>query len=293
MGIRLKELDESIEALLEELSFLEDYQLVAVKNFELSPDKTKGKLSGRRCHGAATPYPTVNLDVHEFASKGEVILAKTNRSDWLSLRPWFLYAYDLGYANQGLEELLVLNDIGEERLKFIGLISGESYRIDGEDWLRDSPFATVIQAGLKGREIISAPTSIRPEPSTEDSGVEGEETTESSFDTNKQVVGALRSLTNVALKPRRSGNDGETWVVIQSPIRDVPVALIDKEQILWLHLGSLQRAVRDGLITKRDLDGVIEDLGENTTTKGSIISVGRIDERLDWLKGLLGKFKGT
>ena len=97
----LNELLPDVDAILDELDCLRAYTMVSTRNVELSPDHLSSRLNGLRCQGFSQRYVSIKLPISRIVSRSEVILIKVDRSDWLSLRPWFLYFWN---DNDGLSD---------------------------------------------------------------------------------------------------------------------------------------------------------------------------------------------
>lgn len=255
-SIWLEELTPIVEQFLKELEFLQRYLLVSVTSLDVSPDKKSVTVHGRRCHGPTQKYTTVVFEGTEILSHGEVVLTRHEDPTCLSLRPWFLFSAGSGYTNQGTEELLVLSEISRQGPRYIGLITGESYRFDSEGWLADTFFGhedhdavaafplTCVNYGDEGSSDIDSKydedIADDESHSKQDSNIDYEE-----------ILGELLKQDSMAARDRREVG---TWIVLETPLRDVPVGLLRDDGVFWLQISSLRRANRDGLLGQFDLD---------------------------------------
>ena len=284
-GTWLNELLPDVDAILEELDCLRAYTMVSTRNVELSPDHRSSRLNGLRCQGFSQRYVPIKLPISRIASRSEVILIKVDRSDWLSLRPWFLYFWnDNDGSRADIEELALLNAIDDRRLNFVGLISGDDYRVDSH-WRLFTMYeveTSVAQPSIDTNlDIIDPEWGKIPKPPTEETDA-------------SRASSLLKLLTvsheNVAVTPRR-GSDGEEFLVtVRTPVRDVAIATVDSLGMVQLFTRMLGRAVDEGLLEKTRFGRLLNELEaiaeKRASTNGALLDIGHISERLDWLGNL-------
>ena len=285
----LCELSSDVHEVLTELEFLRSYTMVAAKSLELAPDRNNSLLNGLRCHGVSDRYASIRLPIHQTVSRSEVILVKVNRSDWLSLRPWFLYLFDGGGGGvaSAREELILLNGISHHRLDYVGLVSGTEYRPDS-GWraftVYDGETTEDQIASDVGHELARAES---PDVADMEVDVLGD----------TSVYGQLEQLSkaheNIVLR-RDRGTDADYHISFRTPLREVAVATVDSSGDVQLFLRMLDRAVGDGLIIRDRLDRALEKLnlssGEEINRGTALLEVGHLSGRLKWLGDLALEF---
>ena len=284
-GAWLDELVPVLDVILEELDCLRNYTMVSARNVEPAPDRRSSHVNGVACHGFSERYVPIKLPISQMVSRCEVILIKSGSSDWLSLRPWFLYFWeDDGRLRTRTGELALLNVINNRRLDYIGLVSGEEYRVDNE-W---RSFTMYEFETPEAHPITDAQQDVI--------GTEPDEFHDlGTYKLNdSEISNLLRRLTkadeNIIIK-QQQGFGGEDYLVsVRTPVREVAVATIDPSGEVQIFTRMLGRAVQERLIEKTRFERVLSELGKSeageTNWGGALLKIGHISERVDWLKAL-------
>ena len=263
-----------VDAVLKELVCLRPYVMVAAKNVEPAPDRVSSTLNGLRCHGFSERYIPIQQTISPLVSRSEVILIKTDRSDWLSLRPWFLYFWEndreLGNVS---DELGLLNAVNSRYLNFVGLVSGKEYRV-GDEWRS----FTVYGAGSPGKEpgLTDASDDDLVMDLVQDS-------------TRVLIDGLAESNENIIVEEQTRASGKEYLVSIRTPAREVAVAMIDERGEVQLFRNMLERAVGEGLLDGARLDAGLKDLEDSGSLPprgAALVDMGNLSERVDWLDTL-------
>ena len=267
-----------VDAVLEELNCLRAYVMVATKNLEPTPDRVGGTLNGLRCQGFSEKYLPIKQAISPMVSRGEVILIKVDRTDWLSLRPWFLYFWeDDGESGNYPDELGLLNIINDRHFNYIGLFSGKEYRV-GEEWRS----FTMYRPELLG--TISGSTD-----KAED-GLSGELV----GDNTQDLIHQLAKLSeNIIVKEQFRANGREYLVSVRTPAREVAVAMVDEHGQVQLFKNMLDRAVGEGLLNGAKLESGLRDLGDVASLPAhgaALMDVGNLSEQINWLGRLAQDF---
>ncbi len=288
-GTWLNELVPDVDATIQELDCLRTYMMVSAKNVELAPDRLSSRLNGLRCHGFSDRYVPVKLPISQTVSRCEVVLIKVDRSDWLSLRPWFLYVWDDNDSlTRGTEELALLNALDDRRLTYVGLISGTEYQLDS-DWRLftmyelETPQTQLSTSAKRDVDESKRAKSISLPIETLDA---------------RKPSSLLKRLTitheNVVVNQRSGSEGGEYLISVRTPAREVAVASIDSSGSVQIFSKMLERAVGEGILEKRRLQRALDELGqakvEEAKLGGALLDIGHISERIDWLEGLALSF---
>ena len=290
----LHELSSDVDDALGELDFLRSYVLVAAKSVELTPDRRSCRLNGVRCHGVSDRYVPIQLPIEQAVSRSEVILVKLDGSDWLSLRPWFLYLDgDVGVGGSG-EELTLLNRVNDRRLDYVGLISGTEYQPDSK-WRSFTVYelaaARVQPVSEFTHEVIETNLSDSQDPGSE-SELPIDSRDHDGFSGHLQRLAS--SYENVVVQTDNGSPGGDLLISIRTPVREVAVAALDASGIIWIYPNMLKRAEADGLITKARLNRVLKQLGpassEEILRGTALLDIGHISERAEWLGNLASEF---
>ena len=267
-----------VDAVLKELVCLRPYVMVAAKNVEPAPDRVSSTLNGLRCQGFSERYIPIKQTISPLVSRSEVILIKIDRSDWLSLRPWFLYFLendrDLGNAS---DEIGLLNAVDSRYLNYIGLVSGKEYRVGGE-W--------------RSFTMYSAESSIK-EPGHEDASDDDPVMDLLQDSTRVLIDGLAESNENLIVEEQSRASGKEYLVSIRTPGREVAVAMIDEHGEVQLFRNMLERAVGEGLLDGAKLEAGfkdLEDIGSLPPRGAALIDVGNLTDRVDWLDTLARSF---
>ena len=285
----LSELLSEVDAVLEELDCLRAYIMVAVRNIEPGPDRLSSKLNGLRCQGFSERYLPIKQPIYQIISRSEVILIKVDRSDWLSLRPWFLYFWDdNGSVGTTLEELALLNLASSRYLSYVGLISGAEYRVENEwrsftmyesETAQERP-ATDDKQGVVYPEAADSPGWSPNEPEDDE--------------TSRLLKHLTLTHENIITKLNNGSGGKHHLVSVRTPVREVAVATVDQLGRVQLFKRMLQRAVGEGLLQKARLETALSELGEigkeETDLGGALLDIGNISERVDWLGKLAHYF---
>ena len=286
----LAELGSHVDEVIEELTYLRAYTLVAAKSVELTPDRSRSLLNGVRCHGVAERYVSIQLPIACAVSRGEVVLIKVDRSDWLSLRPWFLFSFERDGRGPvpAKEELALLNRVNNRRLDYVGLFSGAEYPVDN-GWRTFTVYdlerpAEVPVLGAK-RDDVQANT-------IGDVDTDSEKLPESS--TYEKLQALSKSHENIVVKEDRGSQGTDYLVAIRTPVREVAVATIDSSGIVRVYPRMLSRAVGDGLLTKAKFDESLRQLGtplvDEINNGTGLLEIGHISDRLEWVGRLAHEF---
>jgi len=289
-----------VDVLIRELQFLESYLLVAVSSLVVSPDKKRVRIQGRRCHGVAREYSVISLEGVQYASCGEVILAKSGKPNWLSLRPWFLFSYDdIGFLNQGVQELLLVNSIERRKLRYCGLSSGSTYWFDTGEWLCGTAFSEGAEISAETtvdtREpaLVSTVRLERKGESSEEPVVVGQ-TSEKTIQANEAQQSMLQSLVALPYISLRQVSDGSIWILLQTAVRAVPIGSVNTDGSFWVNTPSLLRAAEQGLILREDIEVMLERLPTKPLPAGQELTLPSEFARTagaSWLLDLLNKFE--
>ena len=267
-----------VDAVLEELTCLRTYVMVATKNLEPTPDRVSGTLNGLRCQGFSEKYLPIKQAISPMVSRSEVILIKVDRSDWLSLRPWFLYFWeDDRESGNDPDELGLLNVINDRHFNYIGLFSGKEYRV-GEEWRSFTMY---------GSEILG---SISGSTDKVEDGLSGELVRDDTQDLIDQLA---QSSENIIVKEQLRASGKEYLVSVRTPAREVAVAMVDKRGEVQLFRNMLERAVGEGLLDGAKLELGLRDLVDiaSLSTHGAaLMDVGNLSERINWLGRLAKDF---
>ena len=267
-----------VDAVLEELTCLRTYVMVATKNLEPTPDRVSGTLNGLRCQGFSEKYLPIKQAISPMVSRGEVILIKVDRSDWLSLRPWFLYFWeDDRESGNDPDELGLLNVINDRHFNYIGLFSGKEYRV-GEEWRSFTMY---------GSEILG---SISGSTDKVEDGLSGELVRDDTQDLIDQLV---QSSENIIVKEQLRASGKEYLVSVRTPAREVAVAIVDKHGEVQLFRNMLERAVGEGLLDGAKLELGLRDLVDIASLSAhgaALMEVGTLSERINWLRRLAQDF---
>ena len=287
---RLLELGSDVDEVLEELDFLRAYTLVAAKNVELTPDRNRSQLNGVRCHGISDRYVSIQLPIAWTVSRGELILVKVDSSEWLSLRPWFLYSLD--HHGKGpvsaKEELTLLNRVNSRRLEYVGLVSGVDYQVDSS-WKTYTVYDSGADAQAKkeesdggsfGREALGG--EAIPTEGLADGSVYA------------KLIGLSQCHENIVVNEDKGARSTDYMVSIRTPVRDVAVATVDFSGVVRVYPRMLYRAVADGLLGRDRLNESLRQLGApwaDEIKKGTgLLEIGNISERVEWLGSLASEF---
>lgn len=285
---------------VQELQFLEDYLLVAVNSLVVSPDLTRVRLQGHRCHGAAREYSVISLEGTQYASCGEVILAKSGRPNWLSLRPWFLFSYDdIGFLNQGIQELLLMSAIERRKLRYCGLTSGNTYWFDTDEWLTGTAFSESPEIPVKVTEgTTEAPLVPQRRAGAKTDSVVKPVTLRQSSDAitqgNAVQQPILRSLLTRPFVSSRQMRDGSIWILVQTTIKAVPIGSINLDGSFWVNAPSLLRAAEQSLVNGKEIETMLKELPDkpSATIQQIVLPTEFMSTvGIDWILGLLDKFK--
>lgn len=296
----LEALGPEVGVFVEELQFLENYLLVAVNSLVVSPDMKTVRIQGRRCHGAAREYSVISVEGMQYASCGEVILAKPGKPNWLSLRPWFLFSYDdIGFLNQGIQELLLISAIEKQKLRYCGLTSGNTYWFDTNEWLSGTAFAESTEISVKTiedmREAILVPQEKRGvKPDLVTKPVILGQASDTITQGNEAQQSILRSLLALPFISSRQMKDGNIWILAQTMLKAVPIGSVNIDGSFWVNAPSLLRAAEQGLINRKDIDTMLRELPNKPLPTAQEITLSAEFMRTagtSWLLGLLDKFK--
>ena len=256
----LYELNSDVDDVLEELEFLRTYIMVAAKSVELTPDQRSSQLNGVRCHGVSDKYIPIQLPIDQMVSRSEVILVKVDRNDWLSLRPWFLYVYNDASEGNVTKELILLNGVNDRRLDYVGLVSGSDYR-PHNDWRTFTVYELSTTRSQFGRE---ASHEVIETDSTDNEAIflqqDMRDRTWNRSSRSAVLECLARSHENVVVEIERRSRGTDFLVSVRTPSREVAVAAVDIAGVVWLYLGTLNRAAVDGLISKTQLNEVLRQL---------------------------------
>ena len=290
----LSELSSDVDDTLGELDFLRSYILIAARSVELTPSRQSSRLNGVRCHGVSDKYVPIQMPIEHAVSRSEVILVKVNRSDWLTLRPWFLYLEGDGGPGVSGEELTLLNGVNDRRLDYVGLISGAEYRPDNE-WRSHTVYelaASLVQPVPKPRyEVIE--TSL---PESQDRGIEPELPNDSHEHEglSSHLQRLARSHENIVIQIDKGAAGRDYLISVRTPLREVAVAAVDTAGTVWLYPSMLKRAEADGLIAKARLSRVLGLLGSPDAQEiqrgTALLDIGHISGRASWLGNLASEF---
>ena len=287
---RLLEIGSDVDEVLEELDFLRAYTLVAAKNVELTPDRNRSQLNGVRCHGISDRYVSIQLPIASTVSRGELILVKVDSSEWLSLRPWFLYSFDRHGKGPvpAKEELTLLNRVNSRRLEYVGLVSGVDYQVDSS-WKTYTVYDSGADAqakkeesdvGAHGREALGG--EAIPTEGLVDSSVYA------------KLIGLSQCHENIVVKEDKGARSTDYMVSIRTPVRDVAVATVNFSGVVRVYPRMLDRAVTDGLLGTDRLNESLRQLGApwvDEIKKGTaLLEIGNISERVEWLGSLASEF---
>ena len=267
-----------VDEVLEELNCLRTYVMVATKNLEPTPDRVSGTLNGLRCQGFSEKYLPIKQAISPLVSRSEVILIKVDRSDWLSLRPWFLYFWeddrDSGYDP---DELGLLNVINDRHFNYIGLFSGKEYRV-GEEWRSYTTYGAELLGSKSGSADI-AENGLPVEPIR---------------DSTQELIEELaKSSENIVVKEQLRASGKEYMVSVRTPSREVAVAMVDEQGEVQLFRNMLERAVGEGLLDGAKLELGLRDLVDiaSLSTHGTaLIDLGNLSDRVNWLGRLAKDF---
>ena len=267
-----------VDAVLEELNCLRAYGMVATKNVEPAPDRVSSTLNGLRCHGFSERYIPIKQTISPLVSRSEVILIKVDRSDWLSLRPWFLYfwGYDRESGNEP-EELGLLNSVSDRYFNYIGLVSGREYRV-GDEWRSFTMYGSELLGTISGSTDKA------------DDGLPGELVRD-----NTQILidQLAKSSENIIVKEQSRASGKEYLVSVRTPAREVAVAMVDERGQVQLFKNMLERAVGEGLLDGAKLESGLsdlEDIASLPTHGAALMDVGNLSERINWLSTLARNF---
>ena len=253
----LNELVPDVYDTIQELDCLRAYMMVSAKNVELAPDRDSSHLNGLVCHGFSDRYVSVKLPIVQTVSRCEVILIKVERSEWLSLRPWFLYVWDYDESlTTGAEELALLNAVDDRRLSYIGLISGTEYQLDSE-WRMFTMYE--LEA-----------TRTQPSTYTEGDASQCEHQRSVGLPVEEldarepsRLLKRLAATRENILVSQRVGSEGEEYLVsIRTPVREVAVASVDQSGSVQIFSKMLERAMGEGLLEKSRFQKALDDLGQ-------------------------------
>ena len=286
---RLLELGSDVDDVLEELDFLRAYTLVAAKNVEIAPDRGRSKLNGVRCHGISDRYVSIQLPIISSVSHGEMIMVRVDSSEWLSLRPWFLYSF--GPEEKGFApprgELTLLNSVNKRRLDYVGLVSGVEYAVDN-NWR-----TFTVYDRKQDLEIGHARSN--------DYALEadlGVEELHSYGNGDGSVPGRLFNLKqtheNIVVTEDNGSKGTDYLVSIRTPVRDVVVATVDVSGVVRVYPRMLNRAVEEGLLGATILDESWLQLGtpwvDEIKNGTGLLEIGNVTERTAWLGYLASEF---
>lgn len=267
-----------VDAVLGELNCLRTYGMVATKNIEPTPDRVSGTLNGLRCQGFSEKYLPIKQAISPMVSRSEVILTKVDRTDWLSLRPWFLYFWeDDRESGNYPDELGLLNVINDRHFNYIGLFSGKEYRV-GEEWRSFTMYRPEL------------PVTIPGSPDEAENGLSGELV----GDTTQDLIHQLTKLSeNIIVKEQFRASGKEYLVSVRTPAREVAVAMVDEHGQVQLFRNMLERAVGEGLLNGAKWESGMKDLGDFTSLSAqgaALMEVGNLSERINWLGRLAQDF---
>ena len=274
--------------------------LVAVNSLVVAPDMKRVRIQGRRCHGAAREYSVISLEGMQYASCGEVILAKSGKPNWLSLRPWFLFSYDdIGFLNQGIQELLLINVIEKQKLRYSGLTSGNTYWFDTNEWLSGTAFAESVEISVRitedTREAILVPQekpAVKPDLVTKPVTLgQASDTITQGNEAQQSIIRSLLTLPFVSLRQMKDGN---IWILIQTAVKAVPIGSVNIDGSFWVNAPSLLRAAEQGLINRKDIEIMLGELPNKPLPTAQEITLPpelMKTAGTSWLLGLLDKFK--
>ena len=290
----LNELNSDVDDVLEELDFLRTYTMVAAKSVELTPDRRSSQLNGVRCHGVSDKYIPIQLRIDRMVSRSEVILVKVDRSDWLTLRPWFLYLGSDGSVDSVTEELTLLNGVNDRRLDYVGLVSGADYRPDN-GWRTFTVYElTTAQSQLTygaTHDVIEAKATDKEDTFTE------QDMRIDTWDPSRvstEIKHLARSYENIVVQIGSRSRGTDSLVSVRTPTREVAVAAVDTAGVVWLYLGTLKRAVVDGLISTTQLNEALRQLSpadiEEIFIGTALLDIGHISDRIEWLGSLARRF---
>ena len=281
-GAWLAELVYDVDAVLEELDCLRAYIMVAARNVEPAPDRLTSNLNGLRCQGFSERYVPIKQPISQMVSRSEVILIKVDRSDWLSLRPWFLYFWDdSGGLSSTPEEIALLNVVDNRRLSYIGLISGAEYRVDN-DWRTFTMYeleTPAVQFTTDGKSDVGDAESAESTDMPDKELVEGK--------TSTLLKRLTMSHENIVARQEPGSGGGDYLVSFRTPVREVAIATVDPQGGVQLFARMLDRAVAEGLLVQARFHTAMDELeaireGE-TDLRGAMLDIGHISERMDWL----------
>ena len=290
----LQELNSDVDQVLEELEFLRTYMMVATKSVELTPDRSSSRLNGVRCHGVSHRYIPIQIPIEETVSRSEVILIKVDRSDWLSLRPWFLFLDSDGLVGGSGEELTLLNQVSERRLDYIGLVSGEEYRPDN-NWraytVYDSSF-TQVQPSQEVEGIVEQDLLI--DTPAVDTIWDNQLHTKNESSILHELNRLAESCEGIVIQEDNKSLIKDYFVLVRTPVREVIVATVDETGEVWIYPKMLERAVTEGLISNANLDDSSRQLDpismEQIAGGIALLNIGNLSERSEWLCNLASKF---
>lgn len=267
-----------VDAVLEELSCLRTYVMVAAKNLEPTPDRVGGTLNGLRCQGFSEKYLPIKQAISPLISRSEVVLIKVDRSDWLSLRPWFLYFWeDDRESGNDPDELGLLNIINDRHFNYIGLFSGREYRV-GEEWRS----FTMYGSELSGSKSASM-----------DKGEDGLSSELDRDDTQNLINQLVSSSENIIVQEQIRAGEKEYMVSVRTPAREVAVAMVDEHGEVHLFRNMLERAVGEGLLNGAKLELALRDLLDTallSTPGAALMDLGNLSDRINWLGKLAKDF---
>lgn len=201
-----------------------------------------------------------------------------DRSDWLSLRPWFLYFWEndreLGNAS---DELGLLNAVNSRYLNYIGLVSGKEYRV-GDEWRS----FTMYGAESSGKELGLTDAA------------DDDPVMELVQDSTRVLIDGLAESNENIIVEEQSGASGKEYLVsIRTPAREVAVAMIDERGEVQLFRNMLERAVGEGLLDRAKLEAGLKDLedtGSLPPRGAALVDAGNLSERVVWLDTLARNF---
>ena len=206
--------------------------MVAAKNLEPTPDRVGGTLNGLRCQGFSEKYLPIKQAISPLISRSEVVLIKVDRSDWLSLRPWFLYFWeDDRESGNDSDELGLLNIINDRHFNYIGLFSGREYRV-GEEWRSFTMY---------GSELLGSKSASK------DKGEDGLSSELVRDDTQNLISQLVNSSENIIVQEQIRAGGKEYMVSVRTPAREVAVAMVDEHGEVHLFRNMLERAVGEGI----------------------------------------------
>ena len=169
-------------------------------------------------------------------------------------------------------------------LNFVGLISGDDYRVDSH-WRLFTMYEVETSAAQPSidtsLDVIDPEWEKLPKIPTEETDA-------------SKASSLIKLLTvsheNVVVTPHRGSDGEEILVSVRTPVRDVAIATVDSLGMVQLFTRMLGRAVDEGLIEKTRFERLLDELEavseEGANSNGVLLDIGHISERVDWLGNL-------